>query len=73
MPFLLFIIYIIVENNLLVEEEMGKSFDSTFVSRDLGFGNPNALSAFVFYLLADFYIIFHRKPCFFVWFSFRFR
>lgn len=63
--FLLFIIYIIVENNLLVEEEMGKSFDSTFVSRDLGFGNPNALSAFVFYLLVDFYIIFHRKPCFF--------
>lgn len=63
--FLLFIIYIIVESNLLVEEEMGKTFDSTFVSRDLGFGNPNALSAFVFYLLADFYIISHGKPCFF--------
>lgn len=59
---LLLIIYVLVLSGILVEEEMGKTFDATFSSRDLGFGNPNALACFIFYALANVYILLRSRP-----------
>lgn len=53
--------FILLKLGLIEERVLGKSFDATYEARDLGFGNPNSLGKFIFFLIANIYILNWRQ------------